>query len=372
MKSLIVSDCHFGSFHGQDLLGYEFARKLLRPYIKEVDEVILNGDILELSFQRLENSVEASLPFFAMLREEMQGGRVVYIVGNHDHHLIIRDLEDSLETKLATGLSDEELSKLPRHKGFLERFLEHQLPGVEVEVAYPTYDCRGVLVTHGHYMDAHIKGSIPSLLLQRTAWKISGGKRGQKLTVEDYEALSTPLWEFYHHIAQLPRGLAAQAAIWEQAQLIGRFIKVTSLIGKGTSKAAKWTASKVGSALKRKNYENMIAPVGEFATLDESELQILEALQAVKNNLEWSAKKIVTAHTHQPIVAAKIPGDETEYYNCGSWFYDEKNAKKKTYLERAWPGNIILIDDVGNVELVNLLGEYNPLTLQKQIQAMNS
>ena len=60
---------------------------------------------------------------------------------------------------------------------FFRAFLERRLPGVEVEIAYPTYRFAGVLCTHGHYLDPHarLSGSRGDRLLTRTLWAIAAG-----------------------------------------------------------------------------------------------------------------------------------------------------------------------------------------------------
>src|ERR1035437_3133447 len=239
MKTVILSDTHFGAWAGNDLLRHEFALDVLRPRLRAADRLVLLGDTFELCFQTLEKSFTASLPFFQMIKEEMQGGELVFVSGNHDHHLVVRNLEDIVEAKLASGEGMHEAYVEAQQHSFLDRFLRRTLEGVEITTAYPTYVIGDILCTHGHYMDIHIKGSISHRLQQMTTKKITGHDPDSQLSYMDYEAMSTPLYELYYQVAQLPKGIAAQSAIWTQLGRIAHLIQLTGNVGRETGKAVK-------------------------------------------------------------------------------------------------------------------------------------
>ena len=90
--ALVMSDLHLG----RDL-GYLYSRgdkyqknraaflgllKSLGPQ----DEIILNGDLLELSMAGLDEVYYEIKEFFSLLSEAPPFNRIVYIPGNHDHH----------------------------------------------------------------------------------------------------------------------------------------------------------------------------------------------------------------------------------------------------------------------------------------------
>jgi hypothetical protein len=66
--------------------------------------------------------------------------------------------------------------------GFFERFLERRLEGVETRMVYPYYRVGDVLLAHGHYLDAHIGGSLPNRL-QARATRTVGGLNGHGTAV---------------------------------------------------------------------------------------------------------------------------------------------------------------------------------------------
>jgi hypothetical protein len=90
------------------------------------------------------------------------------------------------------------------------------LPGVEVEIAYPTYRFADVLLTHGHYLDPHasLSGSRGDRLLTRTLWAIAAGGPEQPTCTEDYESITTLLTEWLYIAAQMPHGTHGQQNVF--------------------------------------------------------------------------------------------------------------------------------------------------------------
>ncbi len=369
MKALVISDTHFGTWQGNDLLRHEFALEALAPHMQGTDEVVLLGDIFELCFQNLEKALEASVPFLDFLKQHLQGGKVVFVPGNHDHHIVTRSLEDMVELKMATGKSDEELRQINRRHSFIQPFLERHLKGVEVDLTYPSYNCNGVLCTHGHYMDIHWERSLPYKILSRASWRLSGSRQGDKLTMSDYEALTTPMHEFYYQIAQQPKGISAQVALWSQLLSFGRFFQVGQKAGAGTSKALQWATGQITHAIKGKKHLPADSPAVAADTLGAPEEKIIHAFKHVATNLGWldQADAVVFGHTHQPMDGIQVNDDPTRYYNSGSWFYDTKESNNELYLERAWPGTIVEINDSGEVHLKKVLETFNPLMMEEYL-----
>jgi len=68
------------------------------------DELVLLGDVFDLLFGRVEEAFVAADPFFTMVAERMRGGRVVFVAGNHDHHLVVSAERARIEERVATGV----------------------------------------------------------------------------------------------------------------------------------------------------------------------------------------------------------------------------------------------------------------------------
>jgi UDP-2,3-diacylglucosamine pyrophosphatase LpxH len=144
--ALVISDTHFGAWTGRDVLREEFALERLAPALEGIDELIFLGDLFDFLFGGVEEAVDAADGLLALIAAQMAGKRLVFLAGNHDHHLVHRDAENRLEAQLASGLSPtEEGSRLAGDDpdrpgpGFFRSFLARRLPGVEIEIAYPTY-----------------------------------------------------------------------------------------------------------------------------------------------------------------------------------------------------------------------------------------
>jgi len=394
MRALVISDTHFGAWTGRDLLREEFFLERLAPRLEGIDELIVLGDLFDFLFGSVEEAVDAADGLLRLIAEKMDGGRLVFLAGNHDHHLVHRDDEDRLEAKLASG----HRPTVPLGPSFFREFLERRLPGVEIEIAYPTYRCGDVLCTHGHYLDPHarLSGSRADRLLTRTLWAIAAGGPEQPTCIEDYESVTTLLTEWLYIAAQMPHGTHAQQNVFRAAQRAGRFASALSLPVRGARRLAAelrdrgigdgdveplpseghFDAVVRGEAERQAREQPLSSPAFSrplypeptvVSRSDPSE-HALEAFTQVVRNLEWGgeAQQIVFAHTHQPLDDVRCAGDgRNRYWNTGSWIYEPDLGSRQAYaryLRYAWPGTAILIDEgAPQPQLLELLADLNPL-----------
>jgi hypothetical protein len=128
---------------------------------------------------------------------------------------------------------------VPPGPGYFREFLERRLPGVQIEIAYPTYRF-GVLCTHGHYLDPHarLSGSRGDRLLTRTLWAIAAGGPEEPNRIEDYESVTTLLTEWLYIAAQMPHGTHAQQNVFRAAQRAGRFAQALGAPVRGAERLA--------------------------------------------------------------------------------------------------------------------------------------
>jgi UDP-2,3-diacylglucosamine pyrophosphatase LpxH len=398
VRALVISDTHFGTWTGEDILREPDTLALLAPHL-DVDEVIFLGDMFDLLFASLHEAFRAADGLFGLLRDKLQGKRFVFLAGNHDHHLVTREREALLELELATGQLSADLHGEARRGDFFRRFLERSLDGVEVDIRYPTYTFSGVLCTHGHYLDFHARraGAAPGKLLARTLWSIAVGGEEHPPNVEDYEATITMLTGLLYIVAQLPNGTHAQRRAFAAFQTLAKGVRLGSVPLRAVEHAASSLASQVGAdgrAWRRirsqseiANYESARsreaqrryrtgAPAGgEIANYAWARLirpsepsgPAIEAFEKVVANLGWGrdTDKIVFAHTHQPLDGVATPGGATRYWNTGSWIYEpdlSSNEAYVGYLSNGWPGTAVLIDsDEPQPRLLRLREHLNPL-----------
>ncbi|HVW47612.1 MAG TPA: metallophosphoesterase [Solirubrobacterales bacterium] len=400
MRALVISDTHFGAWTGRDLLREEFFLERLAPALDGIDEVILLGDLFDFLFGSVAEAVDSASGLLALIARELPGRRFVFLAGNHDHHLVHRDEESRvIEAALARGAApcdDGVPPPEPPGPGFFQSFLEERLPGLEVEIAYPTYSFAGVLCTHGHYLDPHARlaGSRGSRLLTRTLWGIAAGGPEEPRSAADYESVITLLTEWLYIAAQMPHGTHAQQNVFRTAQRAGRLVTAAEAPLRGARRLTDRLRERSGAAAGEPlpSLEHYAAVIREEAARQGREQPVpgppplhpsypeptvlsrssptehaLEAFAKVVANLEWDkeAEKIVFAHTHQPLADVRASSGATRYWNSGCWIYEPDLSSRQAYARycrHAWPGTAIVIDDAEpEPRLLELLADLNPL-----------
>jgi UDP-2,3-diacylglucosamine pyrophosphatase LpxH len=396
---LVISDTHFGAWTGRDLLREDFFLERLAPALDDVDEVILLGDLFDFLFGSVADAVDASSGLLKLMAEKLPGKRFVFLSGNHDHHLVHRDEENQLEAALARGETlrpDGAAIQEPPGPSFFQSFLEARLPGVEIEIAYPTYSFAGVLCTHGHYLDPHARmaGSRGSRLLTRTLWAIAAGGPEEPTCEADYESVTTLLTEWLYIAAQMPHGTHAQQNVFSAAQRAGRVAEKAGAPVRGARRfAARVRDRTEGDTVglpSEQHFDDVIAdeaarqareqplsgppasrpqyPEPTVLTRSSPTEQALEAFSEVVANLGYDqeAEKIVFAHTHQPLDDVRATKGPTRYWNSGCWIYEPDLSSRQAYARYcryAWPGTAIVIDDSEpQPRLLELLADLNPLS----------
>jgi UDP-2,3-diacylglucosamine pyrophosphatase LpxH len=398
LRALVISDTHFGAWTGRDLLREGYFLDRLAPALEGVDEVILLGDLFDFLFGSVADAVDASAGLLELIAAKLPGKRFVFLAGNHDHHLVHRDEESQLEAALARGdviRPDGTAPVEPPGPAFFQGFLEARLPGMEVEIAYPTYSFGGVLCTHGHYLDPHARmsGSRGSRLLTRTLWAIAAGGPEEPTCEADYESVTTLLTEWLYIAAQMPHGTHAQQNVFRAAQRAERLAvaagapvrharrAVAGLRDRtggdtvGLPSAAHFDAVVQDEAARQAREQPLPGPPPAVPSYPEPTVlsrsspteHALEAFAQVVANLDWDrdADQVVFAHTHQPLDDVRATHGNTRYWNSGCWIYEPDLSSRQAYARYcryAWPGTAIVIDDSEpQPRLLELLADLNPL-----------
>lgn len=395
VRALVISDTHFGAWTGEDLLREQANLDLLEPHL-DVDEVIVLGDMFDFLFGSLPDAFGAAAGLLGLLRERLQGKRLVCLAGNHDHHLVTTEGEARLELQL-TGQSRPPGQREVVDLDPVYRLFEHRLEGVEVEFTYPTYTFGGVLCTHGHYLDVHANraGSGVDRLLGDAIWKLAVGGQHSP-TPADYEATTTLLTELLFTIAQVPNGTNTEKSVYKTFEMLGRAVRRATAPRRALEAGAESARQRLGavsSSIDRRNgseadtYEGAQshemerrrrtgAPAGGEASSFVFARRIhpsdptnaaVEAFDQVVANLGYAedTNKIVFAHTHQPLDGVLGPSGKCRYWNTGSWIYEPDLTSQRAYLaylRNAWPGTAVLIDtDQDQPQLLRLREHLNPL-----------
>jgi hypothetical protein len=151
----------------------------------------------------------------------------------------VRRLEALIELRIATGRPDEELLEQWRSSVFFEAFLRRRLPDTEIQIAYPSIQIGEVLLSHGHYLDGEVRGSVPNRLLQGGFWRIAGG-RVTTPRIGDYEAALVPLTELLFVEAQLPKGAAAEQRIQAELRVLGHRAELAAAPGRELARLGRY------------------------------------------------------------------------------------------------------------------------------------
>jgi predicted phosphodiesterase len=212
MASLIISDTHFG-LDSSTLKSPAKVDQLMQEIAKigcGCEEVVLLGDIFDFWRVRPESAVRASLPFLKRLSHEDIVIR--YVVGNHDHHLVVQKQEAEFMERAARGdLYPVYIPTLRWHRTFA---------GLDIEMLYPTYRARSChrtfLFTHGHHLDG----------ISTLTWQVVEKLRrlsGEEVLPFDQEMMMTYAYESIYRSAGIGEVVSFENTLWKASSLLLRF-----------------------------------------------------------------------------------------------------------------------------------------------------
>jgi UDP-2,3-diacylglucosamine pyrophosphatase LpxH len=374
MKTLIVSDLHFGSASRTDVLRAPHAREALLASLSDVHRLVLLGDVLELRHGPRRAALEAARPFLQAVGEQMTDGEIVIVYGNHDHALIDGFSQRRSEEQDPPPLRLEQRIAPDQASPMAARLAQWAAPA-RVEVACPGLWVReDVYATHGHYLDAHI--AVPTL--ERVAVSLMGKmvNRPQSAIagVEDYEAVTAPIYAWIDAVAaqgQTRSALNGTATVRMWRMLhggSGRTGGSPSENGDSRSRAAAqmrrgMLAPGLGAGLRsgavRRGFPVAVAALNRLglgplqADISASELRrtALAAMGEVAARLQLGDAHVVFGHTHR---AGPLPGDNLQEWrgrlgarliNTGSWVYSAGFLGTEDSENPYWPGSCVVVED---------------------------
>src|SRR3954451_1085890 len=330
----VLSDLHLGTRSQADVLRRPKIRELLFHGLRDADEIVLLGDVVELREQALPDVLEIALPFFEELGEALPGKRITILSGNHDHRVAAEWLE---ELRLAGR--PPRLEQRPRIRSSRVGVeIAKRMPGATLELAYPGIWLRpGTYAHHGHYIDLHM--SIPRLeaiAVSATA-RVTGGLPPAPRAPDDYEAAITPLYAFAYALAQGSArarrvlGMDLSRKVWRRIH-DRRDVGSRAISGVGIPSAV-WALNRAG--------------MGPFeAKLSGPALKRsgLDAMAQLIDALALDAREVVYGHTHR---AGPLPGFDDDWdarlFNTGSWLYEPNLLGRSAADSPYWPGSAVFI-----------------------------
>jgi len=364
-KTVVLSDLHLASSGAIDLLRHETFREPLWAALDGADEIVFLGDAVELRDMPLGRAIETARPFFDELGRVVGDARVVFVPGNHDHHL----LDDWLERRRLDGTAPLELEqRIEVESGPLAE-LAGGVSASRVELAYPGLWLRpGVYATHGHYLDRHL--TVPSFerLAVAAVERVIGGPREASedepgeheapgsATPGDYERVQAPLYAFLFAMAQSGSpverlgGANPSARVWQAvgggygraARIRGRLLGSVALPG------AVGVANRLG-----------LGPVKSDLSPGAITRGGLEAMGEVVRRLGIDADHVIFGHTHRRGPLSAEVGwrleSGTRLWNTGSWIHTPWLLGKTAADSPYWPGTVIVLEEGRDPRPQNLL-----------------
>jgi predicted phosphodiesterase len=395
MRTLLISDLHLGSLSGGDLLRDAELRAPLLELAADADRVVLLGDVLELRQGPAREALAAAREFFEELGRVLAGAELIVVAGNHDHALLEPWLSRRGEQDAPEPLAIEQL--IAPHDGspMLARLSEWAAPA-SVLAAYPGLWVRDdVYATHGHYLDCHI--SVPTLerLSVGAMSRLLGRPASEFSCVEDYEAVTAPVYVWHEAVA---RSVRTGDALNDIAS-----VRAWRALGGGSDGSAAASAPRrarlARDGLARKLSTRALvaafplavaalnrAGLGPLrAEISGTELRRagLRAMGEVVARLGVEASYVVFGHTHRSGPLAR--DDEREWrvgydsedgvsataagaasagdglgaglINAGSWTYSSVFLTSTPGESPYWPGTCVVVEDSGAPTVERLLAD---------------
>jgi predicted phosphodiesterase len=374
MRTLIISDLHLGSTWRADVLRVESIRAVLVDALREVDRLVLLGDVLELRHGPSGASLRAAGPVLQDLGAAIAGKELVLVAGNHDHALVDGWLRRRSESGEQEPLAIDE-SLAPEEASPLAATLAHWAAPAKVSVAYPGVWIRDdVYAMHGHYLDCHL--TVPTLerLAIATMGRMLSRPPESLRSVDDYEAVSAPIYAWIDAVAATGR---TGAALNGSATM-----RMWSALKAGRRGPTSETASRNGSSrrwteLARQRIEQGAVRYGfplAIAAANRAKLGPLSAdvstatlrragltaMGEVARRLGVGDGYVVFGHTHRP---GPLSGDDdrewtpggVQLVNCGSWAYSPGFLTTARSESPYWPGSCVIVESSGRPEVRRLL-----------------
>ncbi|HTU96548.1 MAG TPA: metallophosphoesterase [Solirubrobacteraceae bacterium] len=363
MRTLVVSDLHFGSHGASDVLRDPSRRAPLLEALAGCDRLVLLGDLLELRHGPLHEALAAARePLGEMGAALGPAGEVVVLAGNHDHYLVHPWLQRRALSGPAPVLGSETAVDWVDGDPLAE--VAAMLAPARVRGAYPGVWLRpDVWATHGHYLDVHM--TVPSIerlgagVMRRIVTTPGSGPAA----AEDYEAILSPIYAWLHAVAQgaAPgRGSGLQGGSVRGWQALNG-PRRHSLRGRATAAAYPL----VIAALNRAGLGPLRAEISGPALRRSG----LHGIDQVCARLGVTAPYVIFGHTHR---AGPLPGNDAAEWstaagsrliNSGCWVHEEAFMGPDASQSPYRTGFCVIVEDTdppNPPRLVNLLDPDRP------------
>jgi predicted phosphodiesterase len=340
VRTLVVSDLHLGGRLGRDVLRRSEPLDALLAALRDVDRLVLLGDIVELLEGRIKESMEVAEPVLRAVGARLGGDREVIVVpGNHDAALVRPWLRTRRAPRAVDGSVPADATPV------LER-VAYCLAPARVRVHYPgVWLSARVWATHGHYLDRH--------LLPESAYGVARGLLG-RLPRDD----ATPLEYEQTRPPSLTR-LEALLTRWLPRPLSALVDDVAELLRAATMPLGP-----------HRLIGRRIAPLAAVLLGIQMRRASIPALARVVHRLGIDADLVIFGHVHR---CGPIAGDDPARWagptgrprimNTGCWVYEPALIHRARPPHPYWPGGAVLLEDGSEPLAVGLLDHLEAQTL---------
>ena len=202
LKALALSDLHLGEPEGL-LFNSGDQYNLIQITVDKIqqlsqgdasfengiEQLILIGDIVDLSEAPDEDAYQNTKVFLSTLIDKVSIDKVVYVPGNHDHHLWVKLLQTHCGKDNYKVCKPKTRQTIIGPSFFIEKCLPPNYPANKVEVHYPFYildtDDSSYFFDHGH-------------LFSRTLERFAGAKLAKDLEELEELTYSWMEWVWYY------------------------------------------------------------------------------------------------------------------------------------------------------------------------------
>lgn len=367
---LVVSDLHLGSASDSDLLREPGpAQDALLGALDGIERLVVAGDLLELRHGPARTVLERARPFLARLGAALGPDReLLVLAGNHDHRMVrpwlLRrrlagqplPLDASADAADVSPLAAAVAAAVRGHGG-----------GPRVTVSYPgawlvpprERDASGrtrggVLVTHGHYVDALWRMPTMERLAAAVAARANGLSADDLRTPDGFEQVLGPAYGWMDGLAEYAtstgptRSQRTSSGVWRtiNARRGWRGValrRAVPLATRGLERAG------LG------RYERRLTP-------DQLRIAGTRGIARAIDQLGVAPDALIVGHTHR---AGPLPGDAAWEWrlpdggallNCGAWVHNGPELDEITDDPRAYrAGRAVRVAADGTTRLVALL-----------------
>jgi hypothetical protein len=316
---------------------------------------VLLGDVLELRHGPLRDALAvAQGPLTELGAAVRSDCEIVITPGNHDHDLLDPWFERRSRRGAPAALSLE--TAADHRRGEPLATLAGWLGADRVRVSYPGVWLRGdVYATHGHYADAHLTMPTLERLAAGVMTRIVGLGPEGPLSIEDYEAVLSPIYAWIHALAQR---LEPQRGGHLHGGSVRGWRALSGPERRGLRRramAAGYPAAILG--LNRLGLGPLRAELSGAALRRAG----LRGIEEVVTRLGVSASYVIFGHTHRagPLTADDASEWRTatgaQLVNTGCWIQEPSFLGSDPGRSPYRVGFAVWVGDDGPPELVNLL-----------------